>query len=83
MAGVDLHEVRKSFGRTEVIKGVSTTINDGEMRVVLGPSGCGKSTVLRMIAGLEAVSAGTIRIGARVVNDSPVYKQRLRVLHSI
>jgi sn-glycerol 3-phosphate transport system ATP-binding protein len=69
VAGVDLHEVHKSFGRTEVIKGVSTTIDDGEMRVVLGPSGCGKSTVLRMIAGLEAVSAGTIRIGARVVND--------------
>ncbi|MGH6899220.1 MAG: sn-glycerol-3-phosphate import ATP-binding protein UgpC [Geminicoccaceae bacterium] len=69
MAGVDLHEIHKSFGRTEVIKGVSTTIDDGEMRVVLGPSGCGKSTVLRMIAGLEAVSAGTIRIGERVVND--------------
>ena len=69
MAGVELHEVHKSFGRTEVIKGVSTTIDDGEMRVVLGPSGCGKSTVLRMIAGLETVSAGTIRIGERVVND--------------
>ena len=69
MAGVELHEVHKSFGRTEVIKGVSTTIDDGEMRVVLGPSGCGKSTVLRMIAGLEAVSAGTIRIGERMVND--------------
>jgi sn-glycerol 3-phosphate transport system ATP-binding protein len=69
MAGVELREVHKSFGRTEVIKGVSTTIEDGEMRVVLGPSGCGKSTVLRMIAGLEAVSAGTIRIGERVVNE--------------
>jgi len=69
MAGVELREVHKAFGRTEVIKGVSTTIEDGEMRVLLGPSGCGKSTVLRMIAGLEPVSAGTIRIGARVVND--------------
>ena len=69
MAGVELQEVRKSFGRTEVIKGVSTAVADGEMRVMLGPSGCGKSTVLRMIAGLEAVSAGTIRIGERVVND--------------
>src|SRR5919106_1405699 len=69
MAGVELREVHKSFGRTEVIKGVSTAIEDGEMRVVLGPSGCGKSTVLRMIAGLETVSAGTIRIGERVVND--------------
>ena len=44
---------------TEVIKGVTTTIDDGEMRVVLGPSGCGKSTVLRMIAGLEEITAGT------------------------
>jgi sn-glycerol 3-phosphate transport system ATP-binding protein len=69
MAGVELEEVHKSFGRTEVIKGVSTRVDDGEMRVVLGPSGCGKSTVLRMIAGLEVVSAGTIRIGERVVND--------------
>jgi sn-glycerol 3-phosphate transport system ATP-binding protein len=69
MAGVERREVHKSFGRTEVIKGVSTTIEDGEMRVVLGPSGCGRSTVLRMIAGLEAVSAGTIRTGERVVND--------------
>jgi sn-glycerol 3-phosphate transport system ATP-binding protein len=69
MAGVELHDVHKSFGRTEVIRGVTTTIADGEMRVVLGPSGCGKSTVLRMIAGLEAVTAGTVRIGERVVND--------------
>jgi sn-glycerol 3-phosphate transport system ATP-binding protein len=69
MAGVELHDLHKSFGATEVIKGVSTTIADGEMRVVLGPSGCGKSTVLRMIAGLERVTAGTIRIGPRVVNE--------------
>jgi sn-glycerol 3-phosphate transport system ATP-binding protein len=69
MAGVELHDVHKSFGRTEVIKGVTTAIAEGEMRVVLGPSGCGKSTVLRMIAGLEAVTAGTIRIGPRVVNE--------------
>ena len=69
MAGVELHDLHKSFGATEVIKGVTTAIADGEMRVVLGPSGCGKSTVLRMIAGLEAVTAGTIRIGPRVVNE--------------
>jgi sn-glycerol 3-phosphate transport system ATP-binding protein len=68
MAEVELEAVRKSFGRTEVIKGISTAIADGELRVVLGPSGCGKSTVLRMIAGLEEITAGTIRIGDRVVN---------------
>ncbi|HEX6143796.1 MAG TPA: sn-glycerol-3-phosphate import ATP-binding protein UgpC [Geminicoccaceae bacterium] len=68
MAGVQLDAVRKSFGPTEVIKGVTTRIDDGEMRVVLGPSGCGKSTVLRMIAGLEEITGGEIRIGERVVN---------------
>jgi sn-glycerol 3-phosphate transport system ATP-binding protein len=68
MAAVVLDEVRKSFGRSEVIKGVTTQIRDGELRVVLGPSGCGKSTILRMIAGLEEISGGTIRIGERVVN---------------
>jgi sn-glycerol 3-phosphate transport system ATP-binding protein len=68
MAAVVLEEVRKSFGRSEVIKGVTTQVRDGELRVVLGPSGCGKSTILRMIAGLEEISGGTIRIGERVVN---------------
>jgi sn-glycerol 3-phosphate transport system ATP-binding protein len=68
MASVVLDDVRKSFGRSEVIKGVTTQVRDGELRVVLGPSGCGKSTILRMIAGLEEISAGTIRIGERVVN---------------
>jgi sn-glycerol 3-phosphate transport system ATP-binding protein len=69
MAGVVIEGVRKSFGRIEVIKGVSTEIADGELRVILGPSGCGKSTLLRLIAGLEEITAGTIRIGVRVVND--------------
>jgi multiple sugar transport system ATP-binding protein len=68
MASVVLDHVRKSYGRSEVIKGVSTQVADGELRVVLGPSGCGKSTILRMIAGLEDISDGTIRIGERVVN---------------
>jgi ABC-type sugar transport system ATPase subunit len=68
MAAVVLDEVRKSFGRSEVIKGVTTQVRDGGLRVVLGPSGCGKSTILRMIAGLEEISGGTIRIGERVVN---------------
>jgi sn-glycerol 3-phosphate transport system ATP-binding protein len=69
MADVQIDDVHKSFGTTEVIKGVTTTIADGELRVVLGPSGCGKSTVLRMIAGLEEITSGAIRIGERVVND--------------
>jgi len=69
MAGVAIEDVRKSFARVEVLKGVSTGIEDGELRVVLGPSGCGKSTLLRLVAGLEEITSGAIRIGERVVND--------------
>src|SRR3954471_23921212 len=68
MAEVAVSDLRKSFARTEVLKGVSVAVRDGEMMVVLGPSGCGKSTFLRLVAGLEAVTAGEVRIGGRVVN---------------
>lgn len=69
MACVDIAGVRKQFGNTEVIRDVSVPIADGEFVVLVGPSGCGKSTLLRMIAGLEDVTGGEIRIGGRVVND--------------
>ena len=69
MAAVTLKAVRKSFGSTEVVHGVDVTIEDGEFCVLVGPSGCGKSTLLRMIAGLEEISGGEIRIGSRVVNN--------------
>jgi sn-glycerol 3-phosphate transport system ATP-binding protein len=69
MATISLHDVKKSYGRSEVIHGVSLDVADGEFIVIVGPSGCGKSTLLRMVAGLEAISAGTIEIGGRVVND--------------
>ena len=71
MASVVIRDVRKSFGSTAVIHGVSVNINDGEFVVLVGPSGCGKSTLLRMIAGLENISGGEIRIGDRVVNNVP------------
>ncbi len=71
MASVDIREVRKVFGATQVLHGVSVDIEDGEFVVLVGPSGCGKSTLLRMIAGLETVSAGDILIGNRRVNDVP------------
>jgi multiple sugar transport system ATP-binding protein len=58
-----------------IIHGVSIDIADGEFVILVGPSGCGKSTLLRMIAGLETVTGGEIRIGERVVNDVPP-KQR-------
>src|SRR5436190_21378429 len=68
MASVEIVDVRKSYGSTAVIHGVSVDIEDGEFVILVGPSGCGKSTLLRMIAGLETISDGEISIGERVVN---------------
>jgi multiple sugar transport system ATP-binding protein len=71
MASVDFLDVRKSYSGHEVIHGVSIGISDGEFVALVGPSGCGKSTLLRMVAGLEPISSGDIRIGERIVNDLP------------
>ena len=71
MASVDIVDARKSYGDQEVIHGVSIGIADGEFVALVGPSGCGKSTLLRMIAGLEDITGGIIKIGDRVVNDLP------------
>jgi multiple sugar transport system ATP-binding protein len=68
MAAVAFHEVKKDFGRTRVLHGISLDITDGEFMVLVGPSGCGKSTLLRMLAGLEDISGGNIAIDGRVVN---------------
>jgi sn-glycerol 3-phosphate transport system ATP-binding protein len=69
MATVELDNVIKRFGKTQVIHGVSFDIADGEFIVIVGPSGCGKSTLLRMVAGLESVSEGEIRIDGKRVNE--------------
>jgi multiple sugar transport system ATP-binding protein len=69
MANLSIRNVRKAFGTTEVLHGVSVEIDDGEFVILVGPSGCGKSTLLRMIAGLENITAGEIAIGERVVNN--------------
>jgi multiple sugar transport system ATP-binding protein len=71
MASVEIHDVKKSFGSTEVIHGIHIAIADQSFVVLVGPSGCGKSTLLRMIAGLENISGGEILIGGRVVNRVP------------
>jgi multiple sugar transport system ATP-binding protein len=71
MAQVELLNVSKRFGTTEVVHGADLSINDNEFIVLVGPSGCGKSTILRMIAGLEAISGGTIEINGRPVNEVP------------
>ncbi|MDQ7733072.1 sn-glycerol-3-phosphate ABC transporter ATP-binding protein UgpC [Halomonas sp. SpR1] len=69
MANITLENVQKRFGEERVIHGVDIEINDGEFVILVGPSGCGKSTLLRMIAGLESISDGNVKIGGTVVND--------------
>jgi multiple sugar transport system ATP-binding protein len=69
MADVTFSEVAKRYGDVSVIENLNLHIDDHELMVLVGPSGCGKSTALRMIAGLEDVSAGTVSIGGRVVNN--------------
>jgi len=69
MAGVTLQKICKRYGEVSVIEDLDLEVRDREFMVLVGPSGCGKSTVLRMIAGLEEVSGGTIAIGERVVNE--------------
>lgn len=70
MANVTLQNIVKSYdGQTNVVDGIDLEIGDSEFVVLVGPSGCGKSTTLRMIAGLEDITAGTLKIGDRIVNN--------------
>src|ERR1700730_1379517 len=72
MAQIVLDQVDKVYpGGVKGVDGLNLTISDGEFMVLVGPSGCGKSTAMRSIAGLEDITAGTISIGERVVNDLP------------
>lgn len=72
MAQVTIDRIEKIYkGNVRAVKGIDLTIPDGQFVVLVGPSGCGKSTTLRMIAGLEDISGGTISIGDRVVNNVP------------
>ena len=80
MAQVELKNVNKSFGKTEVIRNVDLEINKGEFVVFVGPSGCGKSTLLRLIAGLETLSSGEIVIADRAVMDLPPSKRGIAMV---
>jgi multiple sugar transport system ATP-binding protein len=70
MAAIELEQITKTYPNgTTAVHGLDLEVADGEFLVLVGPSGCGKTTVLRMVAGLESITGGTIRIGGRVVND--------------
>ncbi len=69
MAELSLNNIVKRYGALEIIHGADLDVKDGEFVVFVGPSGCGKSTLLRMIAGLEDITGGELKIGGRLVND--------------
>lgn len=71
MAGLKLTNIKKSYGKVEVMHGVDLEIEKGEFIVFVGPSGCGKSTLLRMIAGLESITDGELQIDGKRVNEVP------------
>ena len=79
-AALRLSGIRKTFGRSLVIKGVDLAIEDGEFIVFVGPSGCGKSTLLRLIAGLEEITDGDLFIADERVNDLPPAKRGIAMV---
>lgn len=81
MKKVELVDISKSYNKTDnVISNINVTIEPGEFFVLVGPSGCGKSTMLRMIAGLEEITGGTLKIGETVANHLPPNKRELSMV---
>jgi multiple sugar transport system ATP-binding protein len=80
MARIDLRNIVKSFGATQVLKGIDLSVEDGSFLVLVGPSGCGKSTLLRVLAGLEEVDEGEVIIGETRVNDLPPAKRGIAMV---
>ena len=76
MPGLVLKGVSKKFGGVRAVEPTDLTFGEGQLTALLGPSGCGKTTLLRMIAGLEAPSLGTIQLGARPITDLPAHKRK-------
>src|SRR4029078_13712051 len=71
MAALDLVNIQKSFGTTQILHDISIGIADGEFLVLVGPSGCGKSTLMNVIAGLEEPTAGSVRLDGRDITALP------------
>lgn len=80
MAKVTLRDIKKTFGQTEVLRGINLEIEDREFVVFVGPSGCGKSTLLRLIAGLEEITEGDLLIDGERVNDTPPDRRGLAMV---
>lgn len=80
MAKLEIKNLTKSYGKTQVIHGVDMTIESGEFCVFVGPSGCGKSTMLRMIAGLESITEGQVCMDGAVMNHLPASQRDLAMV---
>jgi ABC-type sugar transport system ATPase subunit len=80
MAKLELRNIRKSFGSTEVLQGIDLQVEDGEFIAFVGPSGCGKSTLLRLICGLDEITAGQMAIDGELVNDVPPSKRGIAMV---
>src|SRR5207249_10524904 len=80
MAQVTLRNLVKDYDQTPAVRGIDLDIADKEFVVLVGPSGCGKTTTLRMIAGLEEISAGEIAVAGEVVNDVPPKDRHLAMV---
>ena len=77
---LELNQIKKSFGETEVLRGISLSIEKGEFITFLGPSGCGKTTTLRIIAGLESPDGGQVRLGGRDVTGTEPDKRNVNTV---
>jgi multiple sugar transport system ATP-binding protein len=80
VGSLKLHDIRKSFGKVEVLKGIDLDVEEGEFVVFVGPSGCGKSTLLRVIAGLEDATSGDVMIDGERVNNAPPAKRGIAMV---
>jgi multiple sugar transport system ATP-binding protein len=80
MGSLTLENIRKSFGKVDVLKGIDLDVKDGEFVTFVGPSGCGKSTLLRVIAGLEDATGGSVRIDGEEVGTVPPAKRGIAMV---